>query len=219
MSRVRSAIYAAIFVTVLSPLFAPQLLAFPHTAQVGGHTVYSEAPIEPELVRAIASANARVARSAIGQSRKADQSIFLTQGGWRWTWLSLPQRGAFAISRPLSETIVVNRSDQQADMAFNGAEVAGRRSLSGTITHEMTHGLIRARFGTTADWRNPAWLREGYCDFVAGGGSLTDAEAERLLQTHRHPPALVYWQGRKRIEAELGRNGGSVEALFAAHRG
>ena len=82
----------------------------------------------------------------------------------------------------------------------------------------MTHGLIRARFGITSDWRYPAWLREGYCDYVAGGGSLTDAEAARLLSTHHDHPALVYWQGRKRIEAELARNGASVDALFAAHR-
>jgi hypothetical protein len=219
LSRLRSATYAALFITIFSPVFAPQLLAFPYSAQVGGHAVYSEVPIAPRLARSIAAANARVAQSAIGRARLADQPIFLTQGGWRWTWLSVPQLGAFAITRPFSETIVVNRSDQRTDTVANRAKIAGQRSLSGVLAHEMTHGLIRARFGTTADWRYPAWVREGYCDYVAGGGSLSDAEAKRLQRIGHDHPALVYWRGRKQVENELARNGGSVDALFAAHRG
>jgi hypothetical protein len=50
---------------------------------------------------------------------------------------------------------------------------------------------------------------------VAGGGSLTDAEAANLIAAKEYPPALAYWRGRKTVEAELRRNGGSVDALFA----
>lgn len=97
---------------------------------------------------------------------------------------------------------------------FNGQSVAGSRSLSGVLAHERTHGLIRARYGVLADLRYPTWLREGYCDVVAGGGALSDAEAARLKARHETIPALAYHDGRKRVEALL-RRGRSVDALFA----
>jgi len=213
----RQGIYALLLLILLSPLAAPQLLAFPFSARVGAHDIYAEAPIGPRISEIVGRAD-DVARGSPIAGSAGDQPIFLTDGGWRWTWLSLGSLGAFAITRPLVEAIVVNRSDQSADIVRNGRAVGGRRSLSGTIAHEMTHVSIRTHFGVTADWRFPAWLREGYCDYVAGGGSLSDKEAAKLEQTGTKHPALIYWRGRKQVEAELRRNGGSVDKLFAAHR-
>ena len=214
MSWRRQALYVAAALLLFSPLEAPQLLAFPYVEQIGAHRVYSEMPIAPKLRAIVAAGDALAARSPIASS-DAHQPIFLTKGGWRWTWLALTSRRAFAFSRPGSEVIVVNRSEPSSDTVFTDREVAGRRALSATIAHEMTHGAIRKHFGAAADWRYPAWLREGYCDFVAGGGSLSDAEARQLIANGSSHPALVYWQGRKRVEAELQRDGGSVDALFA----
>jgi hypothetical protein len=196
-----------------SPIVAPQLLAFPHSAQIGRHPVYSEMPLTPQVARIVAAADALAAKSPIADHR-ANRPIILTSGGWRWTWLTLTSRGAMAITRPLTENIVVNRSDFAADAVIIGKEVGGRRTLSGTIAHEMTHGAIRRHFGLVADLRYPRWLREGYCDFVAGGGSLSDAQARRLIAAGSKHPALEYWRGRKRVAAILQRNGGSVDALF-----
>ncbi len=39
-----------------------------------------------------------------------------------------------------------------------------------------------------------------------------------LKATHRSIPALLYYDGRKRVEAVLRANRGSVDALFAAAR-
>lgn len=210
---------AAIAVFVgLSPIAAPRLLAFPYSARIGQHHVYAEAPIDPRLAKIVAEADAAVARSPLASARAPDQSIYLTSGGWRWTWLALQSRAAFATSRPFIETVVVNRSDQRNDMVANGASIAGRRSLHGSIAHEMTHGLIRAHFGASADWRYAADLREGYCDHVAGGGSLTDEQARALGGDARNIPAFAYWQGRKKVEAALAANRGNVDAMFADWR-
>jgi hypothetical protein len=217
MSRLnRIAILGAL--VVLSPVAAPQLLAFPHSATIGQHRVYSEAPVDPALAKIVTQADAMAARSPLAASRKLDQPIFLTSGGWRFTWLSGGTR-AFAVSRPLIETIVVNRSDQRHDAVENGSAIAGTRNLHGTLAHEMTHGLIRARFGAAADYKYPAELREGYCDHVAGGGSLTDAQARALIASHREIPALTYWRGRKKVEAALASNHGNVDAMFANWKG
>jgi len=211
----RQAIYGIITLALISPLAAPQLLAFPYTADVGAHRVYSEAPISLGLTDIVRNSDQLASRSPI--AAQPSQPIFLTDGGWRWTWLALLSRSAFAFSRPALETIIVNRSDPAADQVFRPATVGGARSLSATLAHEMTHTAIRKHFGLFADRRYPTWLREGYCDYVAGGGSLTDAEAAALVKSDPRHAALVYWRGRKRVETELNQLGGSVDALFKAN--
>ncbi|QIK79763.1 hypothetical protein G7077_13460 [Sphingomonas piscis] len=166
---------------------------------------------------AVRRADALVAASPL--PTKANQSIFLTQGGLRWHWLS--QRGAdgpFGLSRPMVETIVINKNDPGADAVFRRSRVGGKRALSSTITHEITHGAIRRKFGILADKRYPQWLTEGLCDYVAGRSTLTDEEAEALEQSDPGHPALLYWRGHKRVKTALLRSGGSVPKLFAAFR-
>ena len=64
--------------------------------------------------------------------------------------------------------------------------------------------------------RFPTWKREGYCDVVAGGSSLPDAEARDLLREGKATAALDYYLARKRVVAVLRANGGSVDALFSS---
>jgi len=198
---------------LVSPLFAPQLLAFPYTAEIGRHRVYSEQPIDAHLVRVVQRADAAAANSPL--ATPSSQPLFFTTAGWRWTWLTQSgASGPFGISRAGVETIVLNRSEPNHDRIHRAAEIGGARSLSAVLAHEMTHGAIRARFGILADVRYPRWLREGFCDYVAGGSTLTNAAAESLLKTDPSHPALEYWRGRKRVASELEQLHGDVEALF-----
>lgn len=219
MKRVRRMLnltFGILGALLITSAIAPEVLAFPYEQTIGDTTVYSEARVPASMPQLLARSDALLRKSAIygpGYGRR----IFLTDGGWRWHVLALQTAGAFAFSRPLGEPILVNRSDPARDLVFNGAAVAGTRSLSGVIAHERTHGLIRARYGLLADMTYPAWLREGYCDVVAGGGSLSDAEASRLKARQESVPALLYYDGRKRVEALLKANGGSVDALFGAN--
>lgn len=212
---VRPTLVALAVAVTIGPVYAPQLLAFPHHTTIAGHAVYSEQPLSPKLAAVVAEADRRVAASPSGTWRASNQPIFLTDGGWRWTWLSNAMRGGFAVSRAANDAIVVNRSDADKDMTYNGAPIAGERSLSGVIAHEMTHGSIRARFGLTADLRYPRELREGYCDYVAGESSLSDAQAKALIARGESAPALPYWQGRKKVEAAMAQAGMNVDRLFA----
>lgn len=205
---------AACVVGLALCLFAPQVLAFPFVRQIGDTRVYAERPISPAIGDVLARSDRLLKVSAIYGPRYG-RRIFLTDGGWRWYLLSFQSLGAFAQTRALSEAIVVNRSDVARDVVENGASIAGRRTLSGVIAHEQTHGLIRARYGFLADGRYPAWLREGYCDVVAGGGSLSDAEAASLKHQGQSVPALVYYDGRMRVEAALRSDGQSIDKLFA----
>lgn len=201
----------------VSPLFAPQLLAFPHHARSGDFSVYSEAPIDQAAIDAVtAKSAALIAESPLARSSEP-RRVFLTDGGWRWSWLAVRFPDSFAVSRPFTEPLVFNRSDVARDRLYAGADEASVRSLSGTIAHETCHGLIRRNFGPAVDWTKPTWLREGYCDYVAKESSL---DAQRALELRKSDPghrAVVYYDGRRRVAAELARNGGDVAALFAAY--
>lgn len=205
------AIAGAVFA---APLFAPQLLAFPYSAEVGNDHIWSTSPIPISIMRNIlGDANARVARSplAIGSEGR---DIFLTDGGWRWLWLANTTKGSLALTRPVNESVIVNQSDLATGLVANNTSVGGKRTLASVIAHEKCHGMIRRRFGITTDFVKPQWLREGYCDHVAQESSLTDQDVVALKAAGKNHPALPYYFGRKRVEAILAANGGNVERLF-----
>lgn len=203
---------AALFV-LASPLFAPQLLAFPHRVETPIGTVWSERPVDRALLdRVVAHTRQRLATSPIAGANE-QRPIFLTDGGWRWHWLAISARGSFALTRPLTSAVVVNRIDGSGTVR-NGGTIGGERELAPVIAHEFTHGTIRRHFGLIRTAMFPQWKVEGYCDHVAGESSLDAATVERLEASGTKHPALVYYHGRQRVAAELERNGGSVDRLF-----
>ena len=207
----------AVGVVLGSPLFAPQLLAFPYHARSGDFSVYSETPINQAALDAVTEkSSALVATSPLARPAEP-RTVFLTNGGWRWKWLAVRFPDSIAVSRPFTEPLIFNRSDLARDRLYSGAKNVAVRSLSGTIAHESCHGMIRRNFGVAADWTKSAWLREGYCDHVANESALDEARATRLRKSDPDHRALLYYDGRRRVAAELLRNGGNVRALFAAH--
>lgn len=211
----RQAILLLVALPLISPIAAPQLLAFPYHSSASGQQIWSEEPLpDRELNAMLDRSSALVAQSPLARLPER-RHIFLTQGGWRWTWLALQNRSKYAISRGINEAIIVNRSDLASDRMFSGRQIAPTRTLSGIVAHETCHGMERRHFGATVDFTKPEWLREGYCDHVAQESTLGDEQAAALLASGKNHPALVYWQGRRRVAAELQRNGGSVDALFA----
>jgi len=188
---------------------APQLLAWPYSAEIGRTLVYSERPIPAEMRRVLARSDALVARSPLAEPG-LERRLFLTDGGWRWDLLALTSRGAFALRRPLRDAIVVNASDVAADRVENGAPVGGVRTLSGVIAHETTHLLVARRLGEWSAFLLPSWKSEGYADYVARESSLGDGDYARLRANGARREAMFYYEARRRVAAALRRNGGDV---------
>lgn len=199
-----------------SPLIAPELLAFPHYAEAGDSQVWSEQPIDRAALDAVmARAGTLVSASPIAKDSEP-RRIFLTEGGWRWLWLGNTSRGAFALTRFAGRNVIVNRADLAADRIVSDRKIGGSRTLSSVVAHEIMHGVLLRHFGPLAMLRQPRWRVEGYCDHIARESALSDEDVARLEARGESHPALLYYHGRKRVEAELAANGGSVEALFAA---
>jgi hypothetical protein len=211
----RMAQYAILLVAALlgTATVAPQLLAWPYSAEIGRTLVYSEQPIPPQMRAVLARSDALVARSPLAEPG-LERRLFLTDGGWRWDLLALTSPGAFALRRPFRDAIVVNASDVAADRVENGAPVGGVRSLSGTIAHETTHLLVARRIGEWNALMLPSWKSEGYADYVARESSLGDGDYARLRANGARREAMFYYEARRRVAAALSRNGGNVAALL-----
>lgn len=214
----RGLLVLGIVLPFATPLYAPQLLAFPYRTATPIGTVWSESPISREaLAASSATVRTRMATTPLAEPDER-RPIFLTDGGWRWSWLTLGSGSSFAISRPFTKTVVVNRTNLVGEAAIGSSAKGRKRTLGSLLAHEFTHGLIRRSYGLLPSLGFPVWKVEGYCDHVAGESTL-DAEAvsnlERAQQSH---PALVYYRGRQRVAAQLAANGGDVDALFGAAR-
>jgi len=213
--RVRKSIIIALVTLgagLASAVYTPQVLAFPYKAQFGETVVRSERPLPADFGKTIAAADALVAKSALYRG-PVSRRIFLTDGGWRWRLMALRLDGTVAFTRPLGNLIVVSDADPVADSARNHIRFPGIRTLHDTIAHETTHILLNDHFGVMRAAQFPRWKVEGYADYIAGTSSLSDARAALVRKQDPYHPALVYYEGRKRVAAALARDP-NVDHLF-----
>lgn len=201
----------ALVIVATTGLYVPAALAFPYQAQIGTTAVYSTDPIPPVMTDRIARADKLLAESPLYEPGLR-RTLVLTDGGWRWRVMAAGYWGTVALRRPFSSTLIFNRSDVATDRI---ASVGGERTLSGTIAHETVHILTARRLGELRMARLPRWKREGYADFVARETSLRPDDEARIRARSPDAPVLEYYEGRRRVAAELQRNGGSVDALLA----
>ena len=206
-------VVSVLLLLTVGVVYAPQLLAFPYKQRIGTVTVYAERAIDPRIGSELARAEGLLRASPL-YTGPLDRSLFLTDGGWRWRLLAIQSPGAFAFRRPFSSAIVFNRSDIGADRVTNGRAVGNTRTLSGVIAHETTHIMIANHLGEVRSAMLPTWQQEGYADHVARESSLTDADASSLRKTDPGASSLVYYDARRRVDATLRANGGSVDTLF-----
>jgi hypothetical protein len=151
----------------------PQVL-FAHEISYKNFTVYSREPLDKKIFAVLDNVEIRLSASSINNQQIKPKIFLVNSHGW-YKIMSLYVGGnSFGKGFPMLPTnnIFINRSNLTTYLVFRDAPADNRRSLSGVIAHETTHLLIRKRFGY---WRNlamPAWKKEGYSEYVAGGSTL-----------------------------------------------
>jgi len=152
----------------------PQLL-FAHETTYGRFHVYSREPLDPSFHVVLDAAEARLAASTIRDEDLAP-NVFLTGSHRFYRSLSLNIGwNSFGKGYPMLPTnnVFINKSDGASDRVFRDAAENNSRSLSGVLAHEVTHLLIRKRYGYWWNLTMPAWKKEGYAEYVAGGSTLS----------------------------------------------
>ena len=164
----------------------PRVL-YAHEVVSDGLRVYSHVPHEDHLPEVLARADSLLKSSPL-EDRSFAPRIFLASTWAEYAAVSLALgRDSFGKSfgaLPVDNAFI-NVHDSANDRVFREGDRRGR-SLSGVIAHEVTHLLVRRRFGY---WRNlgfPAWKKEGYAEYVAGGSTLPDEIGVRMWKARPH---------------------------------
>ncbi|WP_165073032.1 hypothetical protein [Paludisphaera rhizosphaerae] len=191
----------------------PQML-FAHSISERGVTLYSTRPIPASAAERLAKARDLIDRSELSAPGRRER-IFLCNSPWLYRLFAPLSGGAFAVSIVLTDNVFVASADIDADVAYSRAPEYNSRAFSGLIAHEATHGLIRRRLGLWRSLRLPNWIVEGYCDYVAGGGSFPEEEGNRILAAgETHPShSFRYFRYRKKVAQLIEDQGLTFDAL------
>jgi hypothetical protein len=171
--RVIRGLIVSLVTAYLLLLCFPQVL-FANEVSYKNFTVYSTEPLGQNVYAVLDRVEARLSASTINNQAVKPQ-VFLINSHRVYKVMSLFIGGnSFGKGFPALPTsnIFINRSDLATDLVFRDAPADNQRSLSGVISHETTHLLIRKRFGYWKNLTMPVWKREGYCEYVAGGSTL-----------------------------------------------
>jgi hypothetical protein len=194
----------------------PQVL-FAHQISYKNLTIYSTQPIDQNIYAVLDRVESRLATSEIN-NQEVQPKIFLTNGFSFYAALGLYVGGnSFGKGYAALPTnnIFINKSDLAKDLVFRKSAAHNERGLSGVIAHETTHLLIRKRFGY---WRNltmPAWKKEGYAEYVAGGSTLSyEAGVKMWKENPRDGTGYQYFKYYMLVRYLLEHDKLSVDDLF-----
>jgi len=197
-ARARSKTYKALrYLAASATLAYIFLLSFPQVLfayQTSHHNfkVYSREPLDQNIHSILDSVEAKLSASGINDKGLRPR-IFISNSHGLYALLSLyVGRNSFAKGYPVLPTsnVFVNKSDVTKDLVFRNVREYRERSLSGVIAHEVTHLLVREKFGYLKNLTIPAWKQEGYSEYVAGG-TLLDLET-----------GVGRWRGNPRDDSE-----------------
>src|SRR5262249_35859258 len=109
----------------------------------------------------------------------------------------------------------INKSDAANDLVFRNAPEHNHRSLSGVIAHEITHLLIRKRYGYLRNLTMPTWKKEGYAEYVAGDSTLDYETGVRMWKANpQDDTGYQYFKYQMLVKYLLEHDKLSVDDLF-----
>lgn len=192
MKKPKSKLYRTFRYTLLSVaaaylllLIFPQVL-FAHEVSYKNFTVYSREPLDVNVHALLDKVEQQLSTSPLN-TPNIKPKIFLTNSHGLYSALSLNIGGnSFGKGFPLLPTtnVFINKTDVAHDLVFRKAPTNNQRSLSGVMSHEVTHLLIRNRFGYIRNVTMPAWKKEGYSEYIAGGSTLDYETGVRLWKAN-----------------------------------
>lgn len=213
--RIFRYVFTGIFTAYLLTLVFPQYL-FAHDISYKNFRVYSNQPLDGNIERVLDLAEARLEKSPI-YDKELTERIFICDSFALYTFLSPTSRKAFANTLPVARNIRVGMVDASRDLVFRNDQGDNQRSLSGVIAHEVTHNLIRKKFGLINSFTSlPNWKDEGYCEYVAGETTVSFAEgARRWKENPNDESRYAYFKYHQMVKYLLDEEKISVEELFS----
>lgn len=194
----------------------PQLL-FAHEVSYKNLKIYSREPIDQNVYAVIDKVEARLATSPI-RSDEVKPKVFLINSFGVYRGLSLYLgANSFGKGYPVLpvNNVFINKSDLGKDLVYRDAPSNNSRGLSGVVAHEITHLLIRKRYGYLRNLTMPTWKKEGYAEYVAGGSTLSyEAGVQMWKENPKDGTGYQYFKYHMLVKYLLEQEKISVDDLF-----
>ena len=194
----------------------PQVL-FAHQVTYKNFTVYSREPLDQSVYTILDKVEARLATSPLNTS-DVKPKIFLTNSRRLYSLISLHLgQNSFGKGFPLLPTsnVFINEANVDQDLVFRKAPAYNQRSLSGVVSHEVTHLLVKNRFGYAQNVLLPVWKREGYCEYVSGGSTVDYETGARMWKAKPNDETgYAYFKYYMLVKYLLENDKLTVEELF-----
>lgn len=166
-------------------------LIFHHAMTVDGVTVHAREPLPAATRDRLRTAIDLLKKSELHVAGHAE-NIFICNSHTLFVALAPGHGDSFAYSLPITNNVFVHAADIDADVVRRAGPDYNTRSFSAVVAHEITHGMIRRHTGLLRGVALPAWIAEGYCDYVANESSFPEAEGRALLATGRTHPSRSF---------------------------
>jgi hypothetical protein len=207
---------------VLALLLDPQPL-YAYGASEGRLAIHSDRPFDQDKARLLLAEVERRLASAPAELRDdaSGYHVFVANSQWRRRLAFLWNYGAGGVNYyPIAWNAFLRQADIDAGVLLrgDGAPVPQPRTLAYYAAHEIGHSLIGRRTGALANWRLPAWIREGLADYIGFGGEV-DIKALAAAMRRGDPDldpkkSGLYARYRLLVAFMLEREGWPVDRLL-----
>lgn len=128
-------------------------------------------------------------------------TIYITKSHLEYRLFAHIYSLSFALYNPLTGNIYLNQSDITNNKVSRSTDQF-QRSLENTIAHEAVHKLTHHHLGFYRFLTQPAWIREGYPDYVSGESTYNYKQAAPLIknktiESNRSAMYLVYLESMR----------------------
>jgi hypothetical protein len=179
--------------TYLATLLRPQLL-FSRAHHGTAIQLRSDEGIPDAAAALVALAESRIRESPLFEPSRP-YPVYVCNTRWRWNYFSAFDDRSRAFQTPLGRAVFTRRAVWDRNQLAGPTGRDGPRTLDVYLAHEVTHTMVADRLGLIRAARLPAWLREGYAEYVARHGTFDYAETrarliageEDLVFRHRDP--------------------------------
>ncbi len=193
-----------------------QNLNFAHSVQVHGIRLYCTDPIPCEIETILSEIRSRIAVSTLHRDNHRF-AVFVCNSKWLYAFFSPSSRRSFGIANPVTQFVFVADAEISRNQSRRFGAGHNVRSFVSVATHEMGHVLMRRRFGFWTDRRLPKWLKEGYCEMLAGESSFPEDTGDSLLAEGRSDSSMSfkYFTYRRMVEYLIKERGFTIEQLIS----
>ncbi len=155
----------------ISLIFYPNFF-FPHLITHSGFTVYSTENIPSDIETEIDIIYSKIKKSHYFQEN-SEFKIFICNSKSLFAFFVPLSSKSFGVTYPFLNRIFIAKVDFVKKQSLSFQEGNRIRTFNGVVTHEVNHVMMNRLLSIYSLLKTPAWITEGYSDYIAGESSFS----------------------------------------------